>query len=143
MSDLQLAFRESFLWRLSTPEAAGTVRAFGDLLVDLMNEAGQWGPASNEDSMVRELRAHSRDLEHTVRDLERVADHLHDSDDQEENALADRISGWVGRISLVVLDMHRRLECQEEETPHGAGDPCGPEGIKPNDYGAAVRGDAP
>jgi len=27
--------------------------------------------------------------------------------------------------------------------PHGAVNPCGPEGIKPDEYGAVVRGDAP
>jgi len=115
MSDLQLAFREAFVWRLGQPGAAGTLRVFGDLLFDLLNESGQWGPASDEDSMVRELRAHTRDLEHTLRDLERVAEHLHESDDQEETALADRIGGWVGRISLVLLDMKRNFECREEE----------------------------
>jgi len=115
VSDQQLAFREAFLWRLSEPAAAQTVRAFGDLLFDLLNEGCQWGTDPDADSILGELRAHAQDFAHTLADMERLAEHLHDSDDQEETALADRISGWVGRISLVVLDMHRRLECQEEE----------------------------
>jgi len=123
-SELQLAFREAFLWRLSEPAAAQAVRAFGDLLFDLMNESGQWGAASPEDSMVRELRAHARDLANTLGDMERAARELRRSDLEEEDTLAERVSGWVGRLSLVLLDMERHfghLECGDEE----------PEGTRP------------
>jgi len=123
MSDQQPAFREAFLWRLSEPAAAQAVRAFGDLLFDFMNESGQWGAASSEDSMVRELRAHARDLANTLGDMERAAHELRRSD-LEEDTLADRVSGWVGRLSLVLLDMERHFghcECRDEA----------PEGPKP------------
>lgn len=115
MSDLQLAFREAFLWRLGQTGAAGTFRAFGDLLFDLLNEGGQWGTNPNSSSILGELRAHAEDFAHTLADMERLAEHLRDGDDQDETALADRINGWIGRISLVVLDIHRRLDCHEDE----------------------------
>jgi len=116
MSDLQLAFRQSFLWRLSNPGAADTVCAFGDLLFDLLNEAHEWGPDPGADSLRAELCAVTVDLEHVTQTLEGLSQELnraHGSD--ENNELADRVSGWVGRLSLVLLDMQRRPACRDEE----------------------------
>lgn len=110
MSAQQLAFRETFLWRLSRPDAAETFRAAGDILFDLLNEAGEWGPPdSNEDSMKAELRAVATDLEHMVDDLERMTEELRRSEGPEEARTADLVNGWLGRLARVMLDMQRHL----------------------------------
>lgn len=116
MSELQQAFRQTFLWRLSQPGAADTVRAFGGLLFDLLNEAHEWGPNPRTDSLRAELRAVIVDLEHGVRTLERLSRDLsHEDDLENDSALADRVSGWVGRLSLALLDMQRWSVCRDDE----------------------------
>ncbi len=110
MSAQQLAFRESFLWRLSRPGAAETFRAAGDILFDLLNEAGEWGPPDRkENSMKAELRAAMADLGHILDDLERLAEELLRGDDPAEIKAAEITSGWVGRLARVVVDMRHQL----------------------------------
>jgi len=67
--------------------------------------AGQGG----ELSIRAELRAVAADLGHMVDDLERMTEELRRSDDPEEAKLADLVSGWLGRLARVMLDMHRHL----------------------------------
>lgn len=107
----QLAFRESFLWRLSRPGAAETFRAAGDILFDLLNEAGEWGPSDrDEDSLRAELSAALTDLGHILDDLERLAEEMGRSEEPSDSRLADRAAGWVGRLARVVVDMRQHLQ---------------------------------
>ena len=106
----QLAWRETFLWRLPRPEVATAFRFVGDALFDLMNEAGAWGPDEGVPTTVGEIRAASDDLDDLVHLLEQVAsDRHHSTLDEVSDALAIEASGWAERLAGLVRDMRRSL----------------------------------
>lgn len=63
LSPHQMAFRETFLWRFHRPKVAAALRLAGDGVIDLMNEAGEWGPEKDLPSTVCEVRSASDGLE--------------------------------------------------------------------------------
>ena len=120
----QLAFRETFLWRFHRPDVAAACRLVGDALFDLMNEAGEWGPEGGSPTLTHsELRAAWADLANLAVYLEGVAAERRASDLGETSAfLAQKATGWAGRLSQLVLDMGRSLDEAVEGLDPDSGD---------------------
>lgn len=72
------------------------------------------GNRPSADLLRAELHAMAADLTQTYGDLELLAEELgQDGGDEEDRELAGRVSGWVGRLALILGDMQRRLLAQE------------------------------
>jgi len=136
--DLQIALRETFLWRFHRPAVAAAFRVVGDGLFELLNEAGQWGPPEEGPSpqaTYGEVRAACADLGHVARYLDEVAAERQGSElDAVSEALAEEASGWAGRLAVLVTDMRRSLRRAEafagsdlpEDEPEPSGDDPNP-----------------
>lgn len=105
------AFRQTFLWRASSPEDAETLIRFGDLLFTLFNEGHMWGPREDERSeLVREIDAAAGDLDSLVDYLEELSARPSVSVlEPEEIALCETASGWAGRLARIVVDIKRAV----------------------------------
>lgn len=106
----QQALRETVLWRFHRPQVAAAWRLVGHALVDLLNEAGEWGPEDGTPLTYAELRAACADLDHLAGYLDQVARERRASDLGEVAAsLATEAGGWGDRLGRLVLDMRRAL----------------------------------
>ncbi len=106
----QQAFRETYLQRFPSTVIAEAFRLAGDALVDVLNEAGAWGPRSTLPLTYGEVLAACDDLDHLVGYLEEVADERIGSElDTVAEALSASATEWASRLAHLVLDIRRGL----------------------------------
>ena len=106
----QQAFRETYLQRFPSTAIAEAFRLAGDALVDVLNEAGAWGPRSTLPLTYGEVLAACDDLDHLVGYLEEVADERIGSElDTVAEALSASATEWASRLAHLVLDIRRGL----------------------------------
>jgi len=106
----QQAFRETYLQRFPNTAIAEAFRLAGDALVDVLNEAGAWGPKSNLPLTYGEVLAACDDLDHLVGYLEEVGGERIGSElDSVAEALSASATAWASRLAHLVLDIRRGL----------------------------------
>ena len=107
----QHAFRETYLWRFPSAAVVEAFRHAGDALVDVLNEAGAWGPRSALPLTYGEVQGACDDLSHLVRYLEEVGNERFGSDlDAVSETLSAAAKGWAGQLARLVVDMRRGLD---------------------------------
>lgn len=103
------AFREALLWRLENPTATLLLRRFGEVLFEIVDEAGQFGPDPDAHGLTRPaLHAAAHDLFHTARDLSEVALSGEASTlGPPDTALAHQAEVWAARVTTLAAEIRR------------------------------------
>lgn len=108
------AFRESFLAFYFDPSAAGTLRAFGELLHEVAVEGGSGHSQDGRSFLAREMDAAALDIEHVVQELGEAAG------DPEPGLENTDLAGRAGRVATRLHALARELSTP----PNGSESPA-------------------
>ncbi|MFP3941626.1 MAG: hypothetical protein ACLF0P_15115 [Thermoanaerobaculia bacterium] len=108
-------FRESFLSFYFDPGAAGTLRAFGELLDELACEVGANHAQNGRSFVAREMEAAALDIEHVVREL---SDGAGDPEPGPDNA---HLAARAERVATRLHALARELVAPPAGSEHAPG----------------------
>ena len=120
------AFRQTYLWRLDTPEHVQAAAWLGDLFDTLVNEGGMFGPREDRrPGTFREVESAAAELEATAAYLEAVADtpkgsHLQPT----EYPLCAAAAGWARQARETAGLIRQALTTDPKSGPAVVADPA-------------------
>lgn len=135
--ELNHVLRQSFLWRIDTPEHSDAMARFGDLLFTFINEGGMWGPREDRRPLsFREAESAAAELDAIAVYLEDIADAPNQSElEPREYPLCLAAVAWARQTRETAGTIRRTLGASVGDEP----EPVPASALGPEEATAALR----